>query len=183
MPYRAAANREPVANDLRAWSEAGSADANDTDGVGDALSGPPENLPGATGVINSTAIEQPALPIEPSRLIEGTTGHTRGRIVDIRSGPLQVRLAETAADIDAVQALRYRIFYESLGARPLPEMSRRQRDFDRFDNDCDHLLVLDCGHGRGRSPVVNLPAASAGCAAPWRLLLCRRIRHRATCSP
>jgi len=106
-------------------------------------------------VINSTAIEQLTLPIEPSRLIESAPGHPRGRIVDIRSGPLQVRLAETAADIDAVQALRYQIFYESLGARPLPEMSRRQRDFDRFDNDCDHLLVLDCGHGRGRSPVVG----------------------------
>jgi putative hemolysin len=150
-----AANREPVANDLRAWSEAGSAGANDIDGVGDVLSGSCQNQQGATGVIDSAAIERPALPIEPSRLIEGPARRALGRIVDIRSGPLQVRLAETSADIDAVQALRYRIFYESLGARPLPEMSRRQRDFDRFDNDCDHLLVLDCGHGRGRSPVVG----------------------------
>ena len=44
------------------------------------------------------------------------------RIVDIVSGPLQVRLAESAADIDAAQALRYRIFYEIMGARPLPGM-------------------------------------------------------------
>jgi L-ornithine Nalpha-acyltransferase len=137
------------------WSEAGSAGASEIDGVGDVLLGPPQNLPGATGVINSAAVEQSALPIEPPRLIEGAIGQARGRIVDIRSGPLQVRLAETAADIDAVQALRYRVFYESLGARPLPEMSRRQRDFDRFDNGCDHLLVLDCAHGRGRSPVVG----------------------------
>src|SRR6516164_7500934 len=68
-------------------------------------------------------------------------------IVDIRSGPLQVRLAETAADIDAAQALRYRIFYERLGARPVPEMAHRRRDVARFDDDCDHLLVLD--HSRG----------------------------------
>ena len=33
------------------------------------------------------------------------------------------------------------------GAQPLPEMARRQRDIDRFDDGCDHLLVLD--HGRG----------------------------------
>ena len=106
-------------------------------------------------MINGTLIEKPVSTDRSHPLIEGATAHDRDRIVDIRSGPLQVRLAETAADIDAVQALRYRIFYESLGARPLPEMLRRRRDFDRFDNDCDHLLVLDRGNGRGSNPVVG----------------------------
>jgi putative hemolysin len=106
-------------------------------------------------VINGSLIEKPVLPIEARPLIEGASAHVRDRIVDIRSGSLQVRLAETAADIDAVQALRYRIFYESLGARPLPEMLRRRRDFDRFDNGCDHLLVLDHRNGRGNNPVVG----------------------------
>lgn len=152
---RAAANREPVRNDLRAWSEAGSAGANDVDVFGDTSPGPPRNPPGTPGVINGTLVEKPVLPIEATPLIEGAGAHARNRIVDIRSGPLQVRLAETAADIDAVQALRYRIFYESLGARPLPEMLLRQRDFDRFDNDCDHLLVLDRGNGRSSNPVVG----------------------------
>ena len=78
-----------------------------------------------------------------------------GRIVDLVSGPLQVRLAETAADIDAAQALRYRIFYEKLGARPMPEMARRHRDFDPFDEFCDHLLVLDHDRGRGAESVVG----------------------------
>jgi putative hemolysin len=32
---------------------------------------------------------------------------------------------------------------------------RRRRDFDRFDNDCDHLLVLDHRNGRGSNPVVG----------------------------
>jgi putative hemolysin len=100
-------------------------------------------------------IEQQILPIETPPPIEGTTARNRGRIVDIRSGPLQVRLAETTADIDAVQALRYRIFYDTLGARPLPEMLRRQRDFDRFDNDCDHLLVLDRGRAGDHAKVVG----------------------------
>jgi putative hemolysin len=89
------------------------------------------------------------LPIEPARAIAAA-----GRIVDIQSGPLQVRLAETPADIDAAQALRYRIFYEKMGARPLPEMARRRRDFDRFDAICDHLLVLDHSLG-AQSPVVG----------------------------
>jgi putative hemolysin len=66
-----------------------------------------------------------------------------------------VRLAETPADIDAAQALRYRIFYERLGARPLPEMARRRRDVDRFDNHCDHLLVLDHNRGTGANTVVG----------------------------
>jgi putative hemolysin len=106
-------------------------------------------------VIDGTVAEQPVPSIEVPPIIKGAGALTRNRIVDIRSGGLQVRLAETAADIDAVQALRYRIFYENLGAQPLPEMLRRRRDFDRFDNDCDHLLVLDHGNGRGSNPVVG----------------------------
>ena len=106
-------------------------------------------------MIDRAVVEEPLLPITVPSPNSGASALARDRVVDIRSGPLQVRLAKTAADIDAVQALRYRIFYESLGARPLPEMLRRQRDFDRFDNDCDHLLVLDHGNGRGSNPVVG----------------------------
>jgi putative hemolysin len=87
--------------------------------------------------------------------IEAVRRGLRNRIVDIRAGPLHVRLAETSADIDAAQALRYRIFYERLGARPLPEMARRRRDIDRFDDDCDHLLVLDHSRGTGADAVVG----------------------------
>ena len=155
MLFPAAANPELAQNDLCAWSEAGSAVANDDERFSDAIPGPSPNSPRAAGLINGTVVEQPVLLLEAPPLIEGGNAQPRDRIVDIRSGPLQVRLAESAADIDAVQALRYRIFYESLGARPLPEMLRRQRDFDRFDNDCDHLLVLDRGNGRGSNPVVG----------------------------
>ena len=102
-------------------------------------------------MITRTVIEQqPLRPVETALpAVEAATARLVQRIVDIRSGPLQVRLAESVADIDAAQALRYRIFYERLGAQPLPEMARRQRDFDHFDDDCDHLLVLDhsCGAG------------------------------------
>jgi putative hemolysin len=96
---------------------------------------------------------QNLLPVETAPPVEAAEARLNQCIVDIRSGPLQVRLAETAADIDAAQALRYRIFYERLGAQPLPEMARRQRDIDGFDDDCDHLLVFD--HSRATRTVVG----------------------------
>jgi L-ornithine Nalpha-acyltransferase len=98
-------------------------------------------------MISGTAIEGSVLPIESTVPI--TTAPTRGSrcMVDIWSGPLRARLATSADDIDAAQALRYRVFYEGLGARPFSETLRRQRDMDRFDDDCDHLLVLDQGRG------------------------------------
>jgi putative hemolysin len=83
------------------------------------------------------------------------TGASAARIVDIVSGPLQVRLAESAADIDAAQALRYRIFYEIMGAQPLPGMEQRRRDSDGYDQICDHLLVFDHSRGSGAEAVVG----------------------------
>jgi putative hemolysin len=83
------------------------------------------------------------------------------RPVDIRSGTLQVRLAETEADIDAVQALRYRVFYDEMGARPTAEMAQRHRDFDEFDVHCDHLIAIDHALGEviGTYRYIRRPAA------------------------
>ncbi len=60
-----------------------------------------------------------------------------------RFSNLEVRLAISPEEIDAAQALRYRVFYEGMGAKPSPEMAARKRDFDEFDEHCDHLLVID----------------------------------------
>ena len=100
-------------------------------------------------MISGTAIERSVLPIESPVPITTAPAGASSCIVDVWSGPLRVRLATSGDDIDAAQALRYRIFYEGLGAQPLSEMLRRRRDMDRFDDDCDHLLVLDqsCGGG------------------------------------
>lgn len=95
------------------------------------------------------------MPIATSRFIEPSASRIAERLVDIRSGPLQVRLAESATDIDAAQALRYRIFYEKLGAQPHPEMALSRRDADHFDDGCDHLLVLDHNRGRAAEAVVG----------------------------
>jgi len=78
-----------------------------------------------------------------------------GRVVDARFESLQVRLAEGEPEIDAAQALRYRVFYEEMGAEPTAEMARRRRDFDGYDAVCDHLLVFDHAKGSGVEAVVG----------------------------
>lgn len=92
---------------------------------------------------------------DPETTVDRSAPARAEPILDIVSGPLQVRLAEGAADIDAVQALRYRIFYETMGARPLPGISRLRRDSDPFDEICDHLMVLDHTRGKGTDAVVG----------------------------
>jgi L-ornithine Nalpha-acyltransferase len=62
---------------------------------------------------------------------------------DLRMGDLEVRLAESKAEILAAQRLRYRVFYQEMGAIPDQEIQAQARDFDPYDNYCDHLLVID----------------------------------------
>jgi len=59
------------------------------------------------------------------------------------AGALEVRLAETESEVEQAQRLRYHVFYEEMSAVPSPEMREARRDFDRFDDVCDHLLVVD----------------------------------------
>lgn len=65
-------------------------------------------------------------------------GATLGRI-----GTLEVRLARDSSEIAAAQEIRYRVFYDELGARRDVAHALDQRDADRFDAICDHLLVFD----------------------------------------
>ena len=74
---------------------------------------------------------------------------------ELRSGTLGVRIATTAAEIDAAQALRYRIFYEEMGAHPDAATRATGRDRDRFDAVADHLLVVDHAIGPGPEGVVG----------------------------
>jgi len=74
---------------------------------------------------------------------------------ELRAGNLGVRIATTAAEIDAVQALRYRVFYDEMGAEPSPEAAMSRRDLDVFDTVADHLLVIDHALGKGPSSVVG----------------------------
>lgn len=54
---------------------------------------------------------------------------------------LRVALARTAADVEAAQRLRYRVFVDELGARVSPR--RPGIDEDIFDPYCEHLVVRD----------------------------------------
>ncbi len=59
------------------------------------------------------------------------------------NGALEVRLAETEAEVEQAQRVRYRVFYEEMNAIPSPQMRDQGRDFDKYDDVCDHLLVID----------------------------------------
>lgn len=74
---------------------------------------------------------------------------------EVRAGNLGVRIANSAAEIDAVQALRFRVFYEEMGAHPDPETLGARRDRDAFDDVADHLVVLDHDLGEGSDAVVG----------------------------
>ncbi|MBV8790617.1 MAG: GNAT family N-acetyltransferase [Pseudolabrys sp.] len=70
-----------------------------------------------------------------------------------RLGSLEVRLAQTAAEVRKAQKLRYRVFYQEGSALPDPARLFARRDVDAFDAICDHLLVLDhaeSDHSPGR---------------------------------
>ena len=74
---------------------------------------------------------------------------------ELRAGNLGVRIAINAAEIDAVQALRYRVFYQEMGARADELTATRRRDRDTFDAVADHLLVVDHAIGPGPEGVVG----------------------------
>lgn len=61
----------------------------------------------------------------------------------LRAGNLEVLIASRSEDIEAAQRLRYQIFFEEMGAIPSPQIAAAKRDFDEFDNYCDHLLVVE----------------------------------------
>ena len=74
---------------------------------------------------------------------------------EMRAGQLGVRLAESPAEIDAVQALRYRIFYQEMGATPDDAVLASGRDRDIFDPVADHLVVVDHDIGPGPDSIVG----------------------------
>lgn len=74
---------------------------------------------------------------------------------EIRSGNLGVRVATAAAEVTAAQALRYRVFYEEMGARADAATTTSGLDADAYDAVADHLLVVDHDRGEGPESVVG----------------------------
>ena len=80
-------------------------------------------------------------------------------------GRLEVRLARTDQELEASQALRYRVFYEERGAQPTDDMVRSKLDFDSYDTFCEHLLVIDHDKGAGAKGVVGTYRMLRSCVA------------------
>lgn len=55
---------------------------------------------------------------------------------------LEVRLAENREEVEQTLALRYEVFNTELG-EGLPESAETQKDRDKYDDHCDHLIVVD----------------------------------------
>lgn len=87
---------------------------------------------------------------EPLAGIDGEEG-----IGELRAGNLGLRIARTADELDAAQALRYRVFYQEMGAQPDATAAARGRDSDQYDAVADHLLVVDHDLGDGPDAVVG----------------------------
>jgi len=76
-------------------------------------------------------------------------------IGELRAGNLGLRIARTPEELEAAQALRYRVFYEEMGARADAAAAASGRDSDRYDAVADHLLVVDHDLGDGLDAVVG----------------------------
>lgn len=81
---------------------------------------------------------------------------------------LTVRLADGPTEVEEAQRLRYKVFYDEMGAVPSPSARRSQCDVDEFDDICDHLLVIDKERSNGKPCVVGT----------YRMLR-REIAHKA----
>jgi putative hemolysin len=82
-------------------------------------------------------------------------GNAAPGFAELRANNLGVRLAASAGELDAVQALRYRVFYTEMGAQADAQTTATARDQDQFDSVADHLLVVDHDLGEGPASVVG----------------------------
>lgn len=73
---------------------------------------------------------------------------------------IEIRLAASAAEVRAAQRLRYRVFYQEMGARPSAHAARTGHDQDLLDDVCDHLLALAGGEVVGTYRLIRRAAAA-----------------------
>ena len=89
-------------------------------------------------------VDRPSIAPRP-----GTYRSERSSFEELRQGNLGLRLAATRDEVDALQCLRYRVFYDEMGAAPDAAASLSLRDSDAFDPVADHLIVVDYDFGAG----------------------------------
>lgn len=73
--------------------------------------------------------------------------------IRVERGSLILRQAASRDEIQACQRLRYRVFYEELGARPASAEHSERADADRFDAICDHLVVIHTDSVSAEDPI------------------------------
>ena len=61
----------------------------------------------------------------------------------IKNKQFDVRLARSKEEIEAAQSLRYEVFIQEFGAKTSSRNHDNLRDEDKFDRNCDHLLLID----------------------------------------
>jgi putative hemolysin len=61
----------------------------------------------------------------------------------ISAGNITVRMAQNNHEVICAKKIRYHIFYEEFDAKPLGDIATQKRDFDKFDDYADHLIVID----------------------------------------
>lgn len=69
--------------------------------------------------------------------------YSRYDLGHLKAGTLEVVIANKPEDVRAAQELRYRVFFEEMGAPITPKMAELKYDSDAYDAICDHLLVID----------------------------------------
>lgn len=62
---------------------------------------------------------------------------------ELTAGNMEVFIASRPEDIKASQQLRYRVFFEEMKAPVTPQIAATKLDSDKFDEVCDHLLVVE----------------------------------------
>ena len=88
----------------------------------------------------------------------------------ITAGSLYLKLAEDDAELKASQALRYKVFYQEMGAHETPGLIQDGREVEDKDPYCDHLLVID-----GDAP------ASEAIVGTYRILRLKQAEAAGTC--
>lgn len=71
-----------------------------------------------------------------------------------RNSHLELRVVHDGPELEAAQDLRYRVFYEEMGAVASPAMQASRRDADQFDALADHLVVVDLDQSASSRPCV-----------------------------
>lgn len=92
----------------------------------------------------------PPIAVSPRDIIS-----ERPAFPELRAGNLGLRVAATPLEVEALQSLRYRIFYDEMGAEPDAAAVLTRLDADAFDAVADHLIVVDHSLGDGPESVVG----------------------------